>query len=165
MAKLSANGIELLRIEAETEITDPERAVTWARATRTYHSNGKILQKLDVRFKPTSFEPKGEYYSYGWKLYGKLKKGIDPKAHVAKIVANLHAKGTDTKWHIITGGTAPVIIEQSRIIRAIESGKSIGFCKECGHSQDGCEPDARNYTCESCGACAVYGAEEMLIGA
>lgn len=40
-----------------------------------------------------------------------------------------------------------------------------GFCIECGHEQDGCEPDAREYECESCGEAAVYGADELLIEA
>ena len=38
-----------------------------------------------------------------------------------------------------------------------------GFCKECGHKQDGCEPDAREYECEMCGANAVFGAEELCM--
>ena len=38
-----------------------------------------------------------------------------------------------------------------------------GFCTECGEPQDGCEPDACNYLCESCGKRQVFGAEELLI--
>ena len=38
-----------------------------------------------------------------------------------------------------------------------------GFCLACGEEQEGCEPDARGYECESCGAMKVYGAEELLI--
>lgn len=38
-----------------------------------------------------------------------------------------------------------------------------GFCLDCGEEAEGCEPDARNYTCESCGAFRVFGAEEILI--
>ena len=38
-----------------------------------------------------------------------------------------------------------------------------GFCLNCGEEQDGCEPDARRYKCESCGEPKVYGAEELLI--
>ena len=49
------------------------------------------------------------------------------------------------------------------IIEAVEADDCIGFCLECGESQCGCEPDATEYTCESCGASAVYGAEELLI--
>ena len=38
-----------------------------------------------------------------------------------------------------------------------------GICKACGEDQDGCEPDARNYTCEACGAAEVFGAEELML--
>ena len=38
-----------------------------------------------------------------------------------------------------------------------------GFCILCGNEQDGCEPDARNYECESCGAKQVFGCEEILL--
>jgi len=37
-----------------------------------------------------------------------------------------------------------------------------GICLTCGNEQDGCEPDARNYTCEACGDNEVYGAEELF---
>jgi len=38
-----------------------------------------------------------------------------------------------------------------------------GFCTECGEERECCEPDAREYECEECGAFAVYGAEELAI--
>ena len=38
-----------------------------------------------------------------------------------------------------------------------------GFCLACGLENEGCEPDARRYECESCGELAVYGAEECLM--
>ena len=38
-----------------------------------------------------------------------------------------------------------------------------GFCIECGAGRDCCEPDARNYRCEVCGADAVFGAEELIL--
>lgn len=38
-----------------------------------------------------------------------------------------------------------------------------GFCVDCGHEQDGCEPDAREYSCEICGEKTVYGAAELLL--
>lgn len=38
-----------------------------------------------------------------------------------------------------------------------------GFCLSCGKEAGGCEPDARKYTCESCGAPEVYGASELLM--
>src|SRR6478752_6384705 len=38
-----------------------------------------------------------------------------------------------------------------------------GFCTSCGFEQDGCEPDARGYRCESYDAMAVHGADELLL--
>jgi hypothetical protein len=38
-----------------------------------------------------------------------------------------------------------------------------GFCLICGEEAEGCEPDARNYKCESCGAEQVFGAEEIIL--
>ena len=38
-----------------------------------------------------------------------------------------------------------------------------GFCLSCGEEQDGCEHDAREYECESCGERKVFGAEELLM--
>ena len=38
-----------------------------------------------------------------------------------------------------------------------------GFCLSCGEEQDGCEPDARNYLCEGCGAREVFGAAEIMM--
>jgi predicted amidophosphoribosyltransferase len=37
-----------------------------------------------------------------------------------------------------------------------------GICISCGEDADGCEPDARQYKCESCGQHAVYGPAELL---
>jgi hypothetical protein len=47
--------------------------------------------------------------------------------------------------------------------RALSSLDNPGFCIACGEEQDGCEPDARRYECDTCGAKAVYGAEELLL--
>lgn len=38
-----------------------------------------------------------------------------------------------------------------------------GWCCGCGEEVEGCEPDARRYTCDSCGKDLVYGAEEYLL--
>jgi len=37
-----------------------------------------------------------------------------------------------------------------------------GFCLACGNMQFNCEPDARNYKCEACGECRVFGASELV---
>lgn len=54
-------------------------------------------------------------------------------------------------------------IDLDRVIDAVSEDDGIGFCKACGEEQFGCEPDARNYECESCGENQVFGAEELLI--
>jgi hypothetical protein len=162
MAKLSAHGKELLRVERERQIGGSERSVTWERVTRTYHADGKVLQKYDVRFKPDTYHPQGELHSYGWKLFGRLKRDRTAQQAVDNIARSIQDKGAASTWRIVSGGAAPVIISQERIIKAIQSGENVGFCRECGHAHYGVEPDARNYTCEKCGASAVYGAEEML---
>jgi len=39
-----------------------------------------------------------------------------------------------------------------------------GICLACNEwTFGGCEPDARNYECESCGEPKVFGAEEALM--
>ena len=39
----------------------------------------------------------------------------------------------------------------------------IGQCTACHARQGGCEPDARGYKCEACGAYRVYGMEELAM--
>lgn len=160
MARLLKHGTELLRIAREIETPDGELTI-WERRTLTYMSNGKVLQKLDCRFKPDQFDPAGRFYSYGWKMYGKIKKDHTPTQAVGIITTAI--KEGRSKWTVVSGEPAPVILSASRILRAIESGDSVGFCKACGEEAYGIEPDARGYTCESCGQPEVYGAEECLI--
>ena len=50
-----------------------------------------------------------------------------------------------------------------QVMEAIEQDDCLGFCLACGEQAYGVEPDARKYTCESCGAPRVYGAEEILL--
>lgn len=38
-----------------------------------------------------------------------------------------------------------------------------GFCIACGKYKDGVEPDARKYSCDSCGALKVFGLEELAL--
>lgn len=41
--------------------------------------------------------------------------------------------------------------------------QNLGFCTSCADIADGCEPDARNYICESCEQPTVFGLDECLI--
>jgi hypothetical protein len=166
MATLSKHGSELLRIAVETEINDPESSTTWERLTRAYMSDGKILEKRDVRFKPSAIYPNGENYTWGWKLGRRqLKPTVNVRDHAAKIEKLIRETPNDTKWTIVSGGMPVVMISEKRILAAIEADENTGFCKACGAEAYNVEPDARNYRCESCGQMEVYGAEEMLISA
>jgi hypothetical protein len=189
MAKLSARG-RTCQVEVSREYTQDElqRAhdrfkashtpdyvagsdlslTVWERKTRRLMSDGKILEKLDVRFRPSpncSWEdPKGRRHSYGWKVHGTLKAGLT-KDDFVRIYSGATKSGKPSPWTVTQGAIAPaVIISQKRIVQAIESGEYIGFCTACGYDQTGVEPDAEGYTCESCGKPEVSGAEQLLIG-
>lgn len=62
-------------------------------------------------------------------------------------------------WH---KSLTPEVIHNAceRRIRTLDNP---GFCLICGNESDGCEPDARNYECEGCGAEQVFGSEELLL--
>jgi len=55
------------------------------------------------------------------------------------------------------------MLDFDEVMAAAERNDGTGFCIECGAEADGIEPDARGYECESCGAHAVCGAEEILL--
>ena len=79
MAKLSAHGAELLRTSLAKEVTDAERMVDWERISRSYHTDGWVLEKIDVHFKPGIGHVNGERHSYGWKRRCKVKPGLTPR--------------------------------------------------------------------------------------
>ena len=58
-------------------------------------------------------------------------------------------------------------ITEDRVValcmEAMRTAENPGICLACGDQADGCEPDAENYTCESCGESCVMGAEQILI--
>jgi hypothetical protein len=57
----------------------------------------------------------------------------------------------------------PEKVSMDQIVAAVQADDNRGFCLACGAEAFGVEPDARRYTCESCGEPEVYGAEELLI--
>jgi hypothetical protein len=189
MAKLSARG-RTCKVEVVREYTadmlqrahdrfeasykpeyiagsDPALTV-WERVTRRLMSDGTVLEKRDVRFAPspacTWEDPKGRRYSYAWKVYGKIKAGLTAE-DFARIYSGPTKSGKPSPWTVTTGHAVipSKVISQARIMRAIESGESIGFCTSCGADQYGVEPDAHGYKCEGCGQMTVVGAEELLL--
>ena len=55
------------------------------------------------------------------------------------------------------------VINLDEVMACVMNDENVGFCLACGHSQDGCEPDAQEYECENCGEHKVMGAELILI--
>ena len=59
------------------------------------------------------------------------------------------------------------VIDTERLLQAAEEQMfgdgNAGFCRACGEERDGCEPDARRYPCDACGANQVYGASELIM--
>jgi len=188
MAKLSARG-RTVQVEATREYyletlqrahdryeasykadyvpgSDPSLTV-WERVTKRLMSDGKILEKRDVRFRPSpncSWEdPQGRRHSYGWKVSATLKPGKTAD-DFARIYTSPRKSGKPSPWTVTRSGFAPAkVISQKRIMAAVESGEQVGFCTSCGSEQHGVEPDANSYRCESCGQMAVSGAEDLLL--
>jgi hypothetical protein len=108
MAKLSAHGREILRLEQERTIPDSEdRLCNWERKTRAYMADGKIMEKWDVRFRPDSLDlangrPDGRPHTYGWKIAGKLKAGFSMDEHAARVLRVLAIAPERAKWRIVT---------------------------------------------------------------
>lgn len=147
--------------------SDPSLTV-WERSIRRLMSDGTILEKRDVRFRPSpncSWEdPRGRRHSYGWKVHGKLKTGLTAD-DFARIYRADTKSGKPSQWTVSTEsfGAPAKIISQARIMRAVQSGEYIGFCTSCGSDQSGVEPEANGYKCESCGQMTVSGAENLLL--
>lgn len=74
MAKLNARGRqELARVEKEfnpSEDVDP--TCCWERRTYALMSDGKVLRKIDVRWRNDN-----RLHSYGWHIKGNIKAGVD----------------------------------------------------------------------------------------
>ena len=177
MAKLSARGRRVLagvvkEYNEETLQRQAERfehsagkpsLTVYERKTKRLMSDGTILEKRDVTFRPSPWEREPHRHSYGWKVAAKLKDGVAATAETAEKWTDQYiAKGFTRESGTLA---APVKLSLSRIERAVSSGESVGFCLECGDKAYGVEPDAHGYKCESCGAMAVSGAEECLLSA
>ena len=98
MATLKANGPELLRISRQADTPD-DKSVSWRRTTIVYHANGVVLQKIDVRFRPTaSFDPpEGRFYSWGWKKIRAAKDNPKPFERATKVLASIPP---DSGWEV-----------------------------------------------------------------
>lgn len=58
----------------------------------------------------------------------------------------------------------PVVFRMTEDDYHMHNDSHDGGCLSCGEIKDGgCEPDARNYACDACGAKQVFGIEELMI--
>ena len=55
----------------------------------------------------------------------------------------------------------PVVLSEELYRSMVEN--MVGVCLECHAERDGTEPDAEDYHCDACGACAVIGLELALV--
>lgn len=74
MAKLKArNRTEIVRMEREDNAPKSE-IIIWEKVTVAMMSDGKMLEKRDVRFPAGPYDNgKDRKHTYGWKVKGKLK--------------------------------------------------------------------------------------------
>lgn len=63
----------------------------------------------------------------------------------------------------VSGGNAVPVFEYLEAEFLEDHDENIGICLLCGETQSGCEPNARRYKCEACGAMKVYGLDEALL--
>ena len=75
MAKLSARGRTVLMRATKEAETPNDEATSWAKTTRAWMSDGNVLEKRDVMFRPIGSMPAGKH-SYGWKQAGKIKAAL-----------------------------------------------------------------------------------------
>ena len=66
-------------------------------------------------------------------------------------------------WHL--PDTVHASVTRSRLLElAVErADEHLGVCLACGADRACCEPDARGYACDDCGAPFAFGAEEALL--
>jgi hypothetical protein len=115
MAKLKAHGTELLRLRREffidgekpvfhSPIADPGTTITdWVPIKTkhyeelSYRSDGKILRKSGYWQTGSPYQT-DHWYDWGWKLYRKLRPGVDPIEHAAN--ARKAAESNPIVWRI-----------------------------------------------------------------
>ena len=78
MARLSANGFEVARFE-RTALTPDSDITVKNRMIYSIRSNGWVLHKRDVWFRPDSFNPSTRLHSYGWKRWRKAPPNTSPE--------------------------------------------------------------------------------------
>jgi len=81
MAKLSARGRTELFRAFKQEQTPNDNYKEWKKTFIVLMSDGKILEKYQVKFKPTTYDKKGILHDWGWKVKGKIKQGVESEKY------------------------------------------------------------------------------------
>jgi len=92
MAKKSAHGIVLFQASKTVANTEPDALITSDKVTYAYFSDGVVLQKTDVVFAPSKFEPNGWKYSYGWKICKRTGRTGEPLYQALRKTAAIYAE-------------------------------------------------------------------------
>lgn len=103
MAKLSARGRTQLA-EAVLEYGDHgDTLIDWERITVRLMSDGFLLEKRDVRFRPDAFNSTGRKHSYGWKTISRYRNGANAELFRQDFEEKNRArqeKGANNFWSI-----------------------------------------------------------------
>ena len=67
MAKLSAHGHEVYRLEKRVTLVNQDRLATEERRIVSIRSDFAVLKRIVTKFKPDWLHPEGEWHDYGWK--------------------------------------------------------------------------------------------------
>src|SRR3954469_16164120 len=93
-------------------------STVWERKTRRLMSDGSILEKLDIRFRPdplnTWDDPSGRRHSYGWKVHAKVKPGVTA-AEFARIYTADDKHGRPSAWRMTQAPIGRVAKELERL--------------------------------------------------
>ncbi len=84
MAKLSAHGKELIRLEKESSSTEYFDRI---RTSLAIMADGKILRKVDSWCRRSLAPEKLEQHSSGWKLYNKLGPSVTATGYANHLAA------------------------------------------------------------------------------
>lgn len=78
MAKLKARGRTEIWKVAKEGPTPNSDLIIWEKSEVTLMSEGSLLERRVVRFKPDKYDLKGRLHDYGWKVKGKMKPTLTP---------------------------------------------------------------------------------------
>ena len=86
MAKLSAYGRSVVA-QLKKQIPDQSELTVGRWVVYSIMSNGDIMKKDQVRFRPDQYRPNGELHDWGWHKYARLKTTADVNTFINRCVS------------------------------------------------------------------------------